>query len=297
MALTSPALTLANEVLFANCKPVLDALRRLGPTDFSEGKPEIQAAPGATIKVPVSSVSAALAYNESTNNYLTGGDTVWASLTASHYLQGFDITGVNVDQGVNAGRMKQLFALRASTGIAMAIQAAIKGAFNALTESTIVTLAGTATATIEDYMKLGDDIVNLDKSTSVLVVNGTEWASIKAKFAAKSIVAAGSADYAQFIGFKDIVVVPGMTPRAVIVPANSFGCMARVPAIIAGYPEFGTEVDPDTGLAVGIVVASNQATNKQVVNADMWFGCCTQAATEADGAFTGAGMIRVKTAV
>ena len=59
MALTSPALTLATEAMFGNIKPALDLLKRLGPTDFSAGAPEYVVKPGATIKVPVSSIAAA----------------------------------------------------------------------------------------------------------------------------------------------------------------------------------------------------------------------------------------------
>ena len=95
MAITSPALTLAVPALFGNIKPTVDALRKLGPTDFSAGAPEYTVAPGATIKVPVSSIAAASPYNASNNNYLTGGSTTWANFESVHYLQGFDVSGVN----------------------------------------------------------------------------------------------------------------------------------------------------------------------------------------------------------
>ena len=76
MALTSPALTLGVHALFGNVTPALDIIKKLGVTDFSDGADGIiEVKPGATIKVPVSSVSKALAYNETTNNYLTGGAT------------------------------------------------------------------------------------------------------------------------------------------------------------------------------------------------------------------------------
>ena len=89
MALTSPALTLGVHALFGNVTPALDIIKKLGVTDFSDGADGIiEIKPGATIKVPVSSVSKALAYNETTNNYLTGGNTDWASLSASHFVQG-----------------------------------------------------------------------------------------------------------------------------------------------------------------------------------------------------------------
>ena len=90
MALTSPALTLSIEALFGHIRPALDIIDALGPTDFSSDAPGLDVKPGATIKVPLSTVSAATAFNASSNNYLTGGNTDWASLTASHYLQGFD---------------------------------------------------------------------------------------------------------------------------------------------------------------------------------------------------------------
>lgn len=294
MALTSPAVTLAVEALFANIKPTLDVIKRLGPTDFSADAPGIAIKPGATIKVPVSSIDAASAYNESSNNYLTGGTTNWASLTATHYLQGFDLTGTNVDQGVNASRVKQLFTARAGTGIALACQNAIKNAIDGVASSTAAAgkIAATATITMDGYMGIGEGLSWLDKATSVLVVNGPEMASIRAKFAADHVVGTQT-ELAQFMGFKDIVVIPGMTARAAIVPANAIGFIARVPSIIANYKEVGVETDPDTGLSVGIVVASDQAKNRLVANADLWFGCTVQAAPAAAGT---AGIVKLATA-
>lgn len=294
MALTSPALTLAVEAMFGNIKPTLNALKKLGVTDFSAEKPSVEIKPGATIKVPVSSVSAASEYNAQTNNYRTGGATDWATLTATHYLQGFDITGVNIDQGVDAGRMKQLFTARAGTGIAMAVQNAVKTAIDGVTASSAAAgkIAATATITMEGYMGIGEGLDWLDKATSVLAVNGTELASIRAKFAANHIVGTLT-ELAQFMGFADMVVIPGMTARAAIVPANSFGTLARVPAIIARYLEVGTETDPDTGLSVGIVVADDQDHNRLIANADIWFGCAVQGAPAAAGK---AGIVKLATA-
>lgn len=294
MALTSPALTLAIEAMFANIKPTLDAVKKLGVTDFSTENPSVDIKPGATIKVPVSSVKAASEYNETSNNYLTGGDTDWANLTATHYLQGFDITGTNVDQGVNASRVKQLFAARAGSGIAMAIQNAIKSAIDGTTAATAAAgkLAAIGTITADAYLALGDGIGFLDKPTSVLAVNGAELASIKAKFAAINITGTMT-ELAQYMGFKDMVLIPGMTARAAIVPANAIGFLARVPTIIADFKEVGVETDPDTGLSVGVVVASDNAKNRLIVNADLWFGCTVQSA---NAGLTTAGVVKIATA-
>lgn len=294
MALTSPALTLAIEAMFANIKPTLDAVKKLGVTDFSTENPSVDIKPGATIKVPVSSVTAASAYNETSNNYLTGGATDWANLTATHYLQGFDITGTNVDQGVNASRVKQLFAARAGTGIAMAIQNAIKTAIDGTNAATAAAgkIAAIGTVTADAYLALGDGIGFLDKPTSVLAVNGAELASIKAKFAAINITGTMT-ELAQYMGFKDMVLIPGMTARAAIVPANAIGFLARVPSIIADFKEIGVETDPDTGLSVGVVVASDSAKNRLIVNADLWFGCTVQSA---NAGLTTAGVVKIATA-
>ena len=108
MALNSPALTLSVEALFGNIKPALDIIQLLGPTDFSAEAPGVDIKPGTTIKVPLSTVAAAGVFDDETNNYLTGGNTEWATLTAKHYLQGFDLKGTNIDEGVNAPRVKHL---------------------------------------------------------------------------------------------------------------------------------------------------------------------------------------------
>lgn len=294
MALTSPALTLAVEAMFANIKPTLDVIKRLGPTDFSADAPGVEIKPGATIKIPVSDITAASAYNETSNNYLTGGQTNWASLTATHYLQGFDLTGTNIDQGVNASRIKQLFTSRAGSGIALACQNAIKTAIDGVAASTATAgkIAATSSITMEGYMGIGEGLNWLDKANSVLVVNGPEMASIRAKFAADHVVGTQT-ELAQFMGFKDLVVIPGMTARAAIVPANSIGFMSRVPSIVAKYQEVGVETDPETGLSIGIVVADDQAKNRLVANADLWFGCTVQGAPAAAGT---AGIVKLATA-
>lgn len=291
MALTSPALTLATEAMFGNIKPALDLLRRLGPTDFSAGAPEYVVKPGATIKVPISSIAAAQAYNDSTNNYLTGGSTDWASLTSAHYLQGFDISGVNIDQGVDKGRMEQLFTRRAGTGIAYAVQGALTAALDGATASTGVQIPAVGSATLDSYMGLATAKSWYTGFGSAFVVNGTEYANIKALFASKGIVGS-EAQLASYLGFKDLIVVPGMTARAVIVPDGSMGFLSRVPALIANYPESGVETDADSGLSVGIVIADDQAHNKRVANADLWFGAYL---ISANAGATTAGAIRVGT--
>jgi len=291
MALTSPALTLATEAMFGNIKPALDLLKRLGPTDFSAGAPEYVVKPGATIKVPVSDIAAAQAYNDSTNNYLTGGTTNWASLSCAHYLQGFDITGVNVDQGVDAVRMEQLFTKRAGTGIAYAVQGAVKTALDGATASTGVTIPAVGSATLDSYMGLNGVKNWFTGSLSALAVNGTEYANIKSLFAAKGIIGTDT-QLAQYLGFKDLILVPGMTARVVIVPDGAMGFLGRVPALVADYPEFGVETDEDTGLSVGIVMATDQAHNRRVANADLWFGAYL---ISANAGATTAGAINVGT--
>lgn len=291
MALTSPALTVAVPALFGAVRPTLDTLRRIGATDFSADAPDYDIKPGATIKVPISSVSAASAYDASTNNYLTGGTTDWASLTCTHYLKGFDISGVNVDQGVDAAKMKQLFAVRAGKSIAAAAMANARTALDGVTASTAVKLPAVASAAISDYQTLGADLNWLDRANAVLAVNATEYANIRAVFAAVNVIGTEQ-ELAAFIGFRDLVCVPGLTARAVIVPDGSVGFLDRVPTIIADYPEFGVETDDESGLAVGIVRANDQTHNRIVVNADLWFGT---AVLSAPAGATTAGAVNVGT--
>ena len=280
MAITSPALTLAMDAMFGNIKPVIDALKKLGATDFSADAPGFQVKPGATIKIPVSSIEAASEYNDTSNNYLTGGNTDWATLTATHYLKGFDVSGVNVDQGCDAPKMKQLFTARAGAGIAAAVQNNLKSALDGATASTGITLkliTSSEGPTIDEYLALGDTSTWLNKSTSMLALNGTLLANIKKVFAAQNII--GTPDeLAQYMGFAGCVLVPGMTARAAIVPAGSMGFLGRVPAIIARFMEAGSQMDEDTGLSVGIVVADDQAHNRLVANADLWFGTALKSA-------------------
>lgn len=292
MALQAPALTLSIEALFGHIRPALDIIDALGPTDFSKDAPGLDVKPGATIKVPLSTVSAATAFNASSNNYLTGGNTDWASLTASHYLQGFDVTGVNIDQGVNASRIKQLFAKRCGVGIAMAVKNAIITALDGTTASTGVKIAAVGTVTLAGYDGLAHAVSWYDPTEACLVVNGTEYANIKQLMHAAHLSASPESIAAE-LGFKKVIVLAGMTARACIVPYSSIGFIARVPTLIASYKESGAETDETSGLSVGIVVADDQATNKEVVNGDLWFGV---AAVSANAGATTAGIIKVGTA-
>ena len=291
MALTSPALTVAVPALFGAVRPALDLLRRIGPTDFSADAPDYDVKPGATVKIPVSTVSAASVYNDSTNNYLTGGTTNWASLVCSHYLQGYDISGVNVDQGVDAAKMKQIFALRAGKSIAAAAMGNVRTALDGVTASTAVKLPAVASCAIADYQTLGSSLTWLDRANAVLACNPTEYAKLKAVFAAANVIAPDE-ELAKFIGFRDIVCIPGLTSRAVIVPDGSVGFLARVPTIVADYPEYGVETDEESGLSIGIVRAVDQDHNRVVVNADLWFGTSVLSAPAGAGT---AGAVNVGT--
>ncbi len=291
MAITSPALTLSIDALFGHIKPALDLIDALGPTDFSAEAPGIDIKPGSTTKVPLSTVSAALAFDDSTNNYLTGGGTDWATLTATHYLQGFDLRGTDIDQGVNAARVKQLFSKRCGVGIAMAVKNAIRTALDGTTQSTGVKIPAAASATIKDYDGLATAKDWYDPTQACLVVNGPEYAAIKALMHGAHL-SASPASIAEELGFRKVIVLPGMTARAVIVPYSSIGFIARVPAIVADYRQSGTETEPDSGLSLGIVVAEAQKLNRPVVAGDPWLGC---AAVSANAAATSAGIIKVGT--
>lgn len=291
MALTSPGITLAIEPLFGFIKPQLDIIRKIGATDFSNEAPTagFDVKPGATVKVQLSGVSAALEYNVDSNNYLTGGTTTYGQLTATHFLQGYDLNGVNIDSGVDLARTKQKFSMRCAAGLSMAMLGALKTALNGVTTSTGVKLV--ASPTLAQYDALAADVSWLDRTTSTLVVNGAEWAKIKGVLHGADL-SATPANAAAELGFANLVVIPGLTARACIVPMSSIAFLGRVPAIVADYKEYGTETDPDSGLSIGIVVASEQATNRLIVNGDLWFGVITAGA---NAAASTAGIINVGT--
>lgn len=292
MALTSPGLTLAIDALFGAIKPQLDLISRIGATDFAAENPGVDIKPGTTMKMPLSTISAALAFDEDTNNYLTGGNTEYGTLTATHFLQGYDMKGTNIDQGVNAPRIKQLFSKRAAAGLSLAMRNTLRTALDGTTVSTGVTLKASPTLKEYDALATHKNQEWLDKHSSTLCVNGTEFSILKGLMH-DAHLSATEESIAKELGFRDVVVVPGMTARAVIVPQSSIGFLGRVPAIVADFKEYGTETDPDSGLSIGVVVASDQKTNKIVVNGDLWFGAC---ALSANAAATSAGIIKVGTA-
>jgi len=294
MAISSASLVAANDALFGDITPVINAIKKLGCYDFTDGAPAHEVKPGSTVKVQIQAVTAASAFNASTNNYLTGGSTGWATLTASHYLQGFDVGGADLDSGHvrDVQKIRQNFTVRASKGIAAAIQGNIKAALDGATASTGVTIAAAASMTFAQLCALAASTDWLNKETSVLAVNGTELANIRRACAAVNL-AGTPTELAQYLGFKDILLVPGMTARGCIVPGGSVGFLGAVPTPVARYLEAGTETDEDTGLSIGIVVADDQGGNRIVVNGDLWFGT---ALISSNAGATTAGVIKYGTA-
>jgi hypothetical protein len=289
MPISNPGLSLAIPALFGAIKPGLANLLRLGATDFSDEAPGSDIKPGTTIKYPISSISAAAAYDEATNNYGTGGGTDWASMTATHYLKGFDLKGADIDSGVDATRIEQLFSMRAGKGITAACSLATRDALDSVTTSSAVLLP--VAPTMQNYLDLGTQLAWLDRAASVLAVSGPELAKIKSVFYSAG-VQGDETDLAKMIGFADLVPVPGLAARALIVPDSALGYISRVPKIIARYASAGVETDPDTGFSIGIVVADKQDTNKVIVNADLWFGT---AVLSAPAGATIAGIVKVGT--
>lgn len=294
MAISSASLAVANDALFGDITPVIDAIRKLGAYNFTDGAPAHDVKPGATVKVQIQAVAAAAAFNTSTNNYLTGGTTGWATLTASHYLQGFDVGGADLDSGhaSDIQRIRQNFTLRAGKCIAAAIQGNLKAALDGATLSTGVTLAAAASMTYAQIAGLASGVAWLNREDSVLAVNGTEMANIRRACAADNL-AGTPTELAQYLGFRDLLLVPGMTARGCIVPSGSVGFLSAVPTPLANFLETGTETDEATGLSIGVVVANDQALNRIVVNADLWFGTALVSANA--GAST-AGVIKYGTA-
>lgn len=272
-SICSPALTLSVEALFGRVNPAIAELSKIGWTDFSNEAPEYAVKPGATLTIPIADTAMASEFGATfedgtKNNYLHGGATSWVDLTAKHWLNGFDISGVDIDNGVNAQKMKNLFAIRAGDGIARSMLDQVKTYLNSFT-ATPVEVSGEGLSKFYALASAVDDA-----SKCVLVMSGTVLAEIKGAFAEKNIVA-DNKELASFLGFKDISVIPGVggdTFQIVAVPETCFGVIGRVPTLIANYMEKGTQTDEGTGFSIGICVADDQANNRQVVNADFWFG-------------------------
>ncbi len=295
MAIENPGLVQAIEAMFGLIRPRVIDLRRLGATDFSAENPSLDIKPGATMKVLVNSVAGASEYNEETNNYLTGGSTSLATLTAMHFLQGYDVKGVDIDNGVpgNVSRLTQLFSMRAAAGIGIAASGVAASALTGVTASTGVTLPASPDHTGYDGLYGQVDAQNkINGQGAVLAITGTELGKIKAAYHAKGIHIGGAKDIAEELGFADCVAIPGATGRIWVIPPLALGFIGRVPTIIADYESAGSDTDPETGLAIGIVVANAQANNKKIVNADLWFGC---AVLSANAAASTAGIIKVGT--
>ena len=284
---TNPGLNLAIPAFFGHMKPMLADLRRLGATDFSAQAPGTELKPGATMTIPLASVTAAGIFNSSTNNYLTGGGTKWMTATAQHIHQGYDISGLDIDRAADHGRIEERFSRRASAGVAMTISSQVAAAFDAVTASTAITLV--ASPTLAAYQKLFGEVCDLNKINPymcTLALSGAELGKIKAAFHAVGISATTNRDLAQLLDFGDVVVLPGVAGRMWIVPPSSFGTIACPPTILDGYIATGIETDDDTGFSVAITVAFDQELNRRVTNVGVWFGCALISAA-ADGSTPG----------
>ena len=170
---------------------------------------------------------------------------------------------------------------------------AIRTSLDGTTLSTGVKIPAVGSATLAHYDGLATAKDWYDPAEACLVVNGTEYSNIKQLMHAAHLSAAPQS-IAEELGFKKVIVLAGMTARACIVPYSSIGFISRVPALIADYEESGVETDEKSGLAVGIVVASERGDNKRVVSGDLWFGVASISASA--NATTTKGIIKVGTA-
>lgn len=289
MAINSIALQLSVAELFKQALPAVDLIAKLGYTDFSASAPEIKIGSGQTVKMPLGDSGVADVFAKGTNDYLSSADPDLVNLTATHILSGHTVDGEGLDSADYAPRYKQIFAAKAGRAVGAKMKALAAAALDGATASTGVTLP--ATPTLANYMALATAKPWIDGNMATLVVNGAEAAKIKGVFAAAHLVPTNE-QIAEFLGFRGFAVLNGMTARAAIVPEGCFGMLGRVPTIIANYRESGVEVDSESGLAIGIVVADNQGSNEIKVSADAWFGaaCKSAPATAAT-----AGVVKVGT--
>ena len=105
-----------------------------------------------------------------------------------HFLKGYDISGTDIDRGVDAGRIEQLFSRRAATGILMAMSDTTATALDGVTLSTGITPPAAPTA--EEYLKPAGSVTAKNKVNalgSVLALSGTELGKIKAAFVADGV--------------------------------------------------------------------------------------------------------------
>lgn len=287
----SAALSASVGELFAKATPALAKVAQLGFTDFAATAPEFYIAPNATIKAPLFGSGVAAAFAAGSNDFLSGSEQT-GTMTASNLLIGHSITGQTLDGIDGAPRIKQIFAARAGMGLgAGAIALACTALDSASTSS--INIPAIGTVTLAQYQGLVNKKDWIQPALSVLVLNGAEMANVKALFAANGVIATPE-ELAAYLGFAAVVCMP-TTARAFIIPEGCFGMLGRVPTLVANYRESGVEVDPETGLAVNIVVADDQASNKIKVSANAWLAAGIK--SYSSSAATVPGVIKIGTGV
>ena len=192
-----------------------------------------------------------------------------------HFLQGLRRKGVDIDNGVpgNVSRLTQLFSMRAAAGIGIAASGVAASALTGVTASTGVTLPASPDHTGYDGLYGQVDAQNKINGQG----RGARHHGHGAGQDQGSIPREGY-PHRWREGYRrrawlDCVAIPGATGAHLGYPPLALGFIGRVPTIIADYESGGLRHDPETGLAIGIVVANAQANNKKIVNADLWFGC------------------------
>lgn len=243
---------------------------------FAKNFSELQGVPGKSIAVPVYNLSAAAAWNDSTNNYATGSNEIGGELITldQHLVKSVSIT--DVEEAETGIRWAADSAYALADMLTRGVNDYVFGLFNATnvtlsasTPSTKAQVAGLYAITEDNDIPVDRCIVAL-KPTTFATVLGQLDSNI---YGGSEAIRLGVID--GLYGFKAFVCAPNLPEGVdgVIICDTAVGVASRYlfPGTEGAYPQAWAATD-DNGFTIGYRRFMDLATGSNKFAADVLFG-------------------------
>lgn len=272
MAFSDLQMKVTSEFALQNLHAKLEPVR-----DFAHNFRDLEDRKGASIVVPTFEISAAAAFDASTNNYFGGVNEIGGQVVtlSSHYVKSLAIT--DRDMAETEVQFNRDGGMAIGDTLGRAIYNGVIGLLN----DTNVTLSAENTLSAKsDFAGLFKTVYdnNLDISETVLMLAPQYFANLLGTldayvYGGPEAIRGGRIP--GLYGFKSVVCAPGLAAgwKGALVDRNSIGVASRYLAPMAGaYVNAWKATDPVNGLTIGFREAADLASGVRYLAGEVLFG-------------------------
>ena len=243
---------------------------------FAKNFSELQGVPGKSIAVPVYNLSAAAAFNASTNNYATGANEIGGELITldQHLVKSVAIT--DVEEAETGIRWASDSAYAIADMLTRGVNDYVFGLINATNVSLSATTPSTKTQVAGLYAIAEDNDIPVDRC--IVALKPTQFATVLGQldsniYGGSEAIRLGIVD--GLYGFKAFVCAPNL-PDGVdgaIICDTAVGVASRYlfPGTEGAYPQAWSATD-DSGFTIGYRRFMDLATGSNKFAGDVLFG-------------------------